>query len=260
MNTPISVIIIAKNEESRIKECLDSIVGWAGEIILVDDGSTDQTCAIASQYDVKILHRRMDQEGKHRNFGADQAKNEWVMMLDCDERLTPELKQEIDEALAQRDEKVMGFWAPKANFIGPVQLKYGGWSNPRLKVYHRKFVRWSEAPHDVVHPGIKVADGYRGITLTQPFIHYDCRNLEDFIRKINRYSTLEAVKWHMSGRKMTFGKMLWRAVDRFFRRYVGRKGYKDGYYGFVGAVLGSFHEFAAYSKLREIKEHGTYIQ
>jgi hypothetical protein len=120
-------------------------------------------------------------------------------------------------------------------------------------------VRWSEADYDVIHPGLKFQDGFRGGNLKGKTIHYSFSNVENFIAKINRYSTLEATKWYLDGRKMSFGKAMWRSWDRFFRRFIAKKGYKDGYYGFVAAVISGFHEFAAYSKYKEIKEKGYYL-
>lgn len=259
MATPLSVVVIAKNEEDRIKACLDTVAGWADEIVVLDDESTDATISLAKGYGAKVFTRKMGQEGAHRNFAAAQAAYDWILTLDCDERMTDELRQEISALMQAPDPKVAAYWAPKKNFLGKVQLKYGGWSNPRIKLYNRKFCHWSEEPHDIVHPGIRIDPGFRGGKFQNQFIHYEFRNLEDFIRKINRYSTLEAVKWHLSGRKMTLGRALWRSVDRFFRRFVGKKGYRDGFYGFVAAAIGSFHEIAAYSKYREVKEFGYYL-
>ena len=259
MSLALSIIILAKNEEKRIEECLKSVHGWADEIIIVDDGSTDKTVEIASRFTQKIFKRTMDLEGKQRNFGVDQSKNKWVMMLDCDERPTDELKKEIEDTLKNGLPDCVAYWVPQINFLGDVQLKHGGWSNPHIRLYQKEFVRWSEAKHDVVHPGIKVAEGKRGGNLKGSLIHYNFANIEDLIKKVNRQSTLEAVKWHLDGRKMSFGKAMWRTIDRFFRRYIGKKGYKDGYYGFVAAVLSGFYQFAAYSKYKEIKERGIYL-
>ena len=260
MRTPFTVVVIAKNEEDRIKECLATVTGWADEIVVVDDESVDRTAELARQLGAKVVGHRMGQEGQHRNFAADQASHDWIVTVDCDERLTEELRREMDSVLTNPSPAIVAYWAPKKNYLGTVQLKYGGWASPRIKLYHRKFVRWSEDAHDIVHPGIRISPGYRGSKLENPFIHYEFRNLEDFIRKINRYSTMEAVKWHLSGRKMTGGRAFWRAIDRFFRRYFGKKGYRDGYYGFAAAVMSSFHEFAAYSKYREVKEFGFYAK
>lgn len=259
MSVPLSVVIIAKNEQGRIKDCLESVHGWANEIVIVDDESTDDTRAIALKYTGAIFTRNMDLEGKQRNFGATNAKNDWILLLDCDERLTDELKEEINVVLKEGDPKTVAYWAPQINYLGDVQLNHGGWSNPHIRLYNRKYVACSEAEYDVIHPGFKVSEGYRGGNLKAKTIHYSFLNVENFIAKINRYSTLEATKWYLDGRKMSFGKAMWRTVDRFWRRFIGKKGYKDGYYGFVAAAISSFHEFAAYSKYREMKEKGYYI-
>ncbi|MBI3601333.1 MAG: glycosyltransferase family 2 protein [Candidatus Omnitrophica bacterium] len=260
MSLPLSIIIIAKNEQERIKDCLESVHGWANEIIVVDDHSTDQTRSMAAAYTDKIFQRAMDLEGRQRNFAVSHASNDWVMMLDCDERPTPELKGEIEDLLGHPPEKIVAFWIPQICFLGDVHIKYGGWSNPHIRLYHKKYVTWSEAACDVVHPGVRVAPGYGGANLKQALIHYNYKNVEDVIRKTNRLTTLEAIKWHLDGRKMTQGRAMWRTVDRFFRRYVGRKGYKDGYYGLVLAVFSAVYEFAAYSKYKEIKEKGYYLK
>lgn len=259
MQIPLSVVILAKNEEARIEDCLKSVFNWAGEIIILDDNSTDRTSEIASKFNVRIIKRTMELEGKQRNFGACQAKFDWVIMVDCDERLTSELKQEISELITKKNDDIMAYWIPKINYLGNHLLKYGGWSNPHVKLYNRNHVRWSEAKYDVVHPGIIVDQGYRGGHLKNPYIHYNFESIEDFIKKDNRYSTLEAIKWHVSGRKMTLGRAIWRTGDRFLRRFIMRKGRKDGFYGFMAACIGGFHELLTYAKYRELKESNLYI-
>ncbi len=259
MTLPLSMVIIAKNERLRIEDCIKSAYGWADEIIIMDDESTDNTRELASKYTNKIFIRKMELEGKQRNFGAAQAKHNWVMMLDCDERLTDELKKEIEGVVTNTESKVVAAWVPKNNYLGHVQLEHGGWSNPHIRLYDRRYARWSESPQDVVHPGFKIDSGYQGTTLKNRMIHYNFANVEDMMAKINRYSTLEAIKWYRDGRKMPFGKAMWRFVDRFFRRYIGKKGYKDGFYGYVAAVISSVSELASYAKYREIKETGAYI-
>jgi len=256
----LSVVIIAKNEQNRIKDCLESVKGFADDIVVVDDESTDDTRSIVMKYTDKIFTRHMDLEGKQRNFGASKVKNDWIMILDCDERLTDELKSEIAVALKEGDPKIAAYWAPQINYLGDVPLNHGGWSNPHIRLYNKNYVKWSEADFDVIHPGLKFSEGYRGGNLKAKTIHYSFSNVENFIAKINRYSTLEATKWYLDGRKMSLGKAMWRAWDRFFRRFIAKQGYKDGYYGFVAAVLSGFHEFAAYSKYREMKEKGYYIK
>ena len=259
MPITLSVVIIAKNEHGRIKDCLESVYGWADDIVVVDDESTDDTRSIVLKYTDKIFTRHMELEGKQRNFGASLAKNDWILTLDCDERLTEDLKNEIAVALKEGDPKIAAYWAGQTTYLGDVPLNHGDWSNPHIRLYNKNYAKWSEADYDVIHPGLKTSEGYRGRNLKAKTIHYSFRNVENFIAKMNRYSTLEATKWYLDGRKMPLGKAMWRSWDRFFRRFILKKGYKDGYYGFVAAVLSGFHEFAAYSKYREMKEKGSYL-
>lgn len=252
---PLSVIIVTKNEESNIDDCLKSIYPWAEEIIIVDDESTDATRQIAARYTDKIFIRKWDLEGKQRNYGASQARNTWVMMLDADERMTEEVQKEIEKILFKNDEKTVAYWIPRKNYFGTKWLQYGGWyPAPHIKLYKKGFLKWREISHDVVHPGVDIAKNFSIGQLKNHLIHYNFKNIEDFIKKVNRQSTLEAIKWHGQGKKIGLMHGLWKSFDRFWKRYVYKKGYKDGYYGFVAAVLSGFYQFAAYSKLREIKE------
>ena len=258
MKVPLSVIILAKNEEVRIEDCIKNVADWAEEIVVVDDESTDRTVEIASKYTDKIFKRKMELEGRQRNFGANQAKFDWVMMVDCDEFPTPALKDEIAGILKDKKDNIVAYWVPKINYLGKVNLKFGGWSNPNIKLYDRRHLRWVEAEYDVIHPGITIDPGFTGALLKNPNIHYNFSSIEDFIKKDNRNSTYEALKWHLGNKKMGLGRALWRTQDRFFRRFIGRKGYKDGFYGFMAAFISGCHEMITYAKLREIREFGMY--
>ncbi len=262
MRPKISVVIIGKNEEKNVKDCLGSVSGWADEIVFIDDFSSDRTLELVKQEEkVVVFQRKMNLEGVQRNFAASKAANDWVMILDCDERATEEVKKEIDELFDRKDEKEVGFWIPQKAYLGDYWMKWGGWSAPHLRLYDRRYVSWSEGRFDVVHPGIKIAAGYRqGSNLRNPLIHYNYTNLENFVYKVNRLSILEAIKWYLDGRKMSIFRGFRRYVDRFFRRYIRKKGYKDGYYGFAASFLSGFYELIAYSKYREIIRKGYYLE
>ncbi len=239
---PLSIVIITKNEEDRIAECLES-VKWAKEIIVLDDDSTDRTQEIARHYTDRIITRTMDIEGKHRNFGYDQATQEWIFSLDADERVTPELKSAI-ETLIATNPPLNGYTVPRKNYLGKIWLKHGGFYPSRqLRLFRKGHFKYEEAE---VHPRAFL-DTETGI-LTGDVIHYSYRDLDDFTAKMGRQTTLEANKWVRDNRQMSTSKALWRTVDRFYRSYVGKKGYKDGLLGFIMAILGGMYQFLSYSK------------
>ncbi|MFA4854255.1 MAG: glycosyltransferase family 2 protein [Candidatus Omnitrophota bacterium] len=242
----LSVVILTKNEEACIAECLES-VKWADEIVVVDDESTDRTVAITKQYTDRVFFRKMDIEGKHRNWAYAQASNLWVLSLDADETVTPELKIEMEKALTS--EEFVVYDIPLRNYIGNYWVKYGGWyPASKLRLFKKDKFRYEEVE---VHPRA-FSDGPCG-HLKADIIHKGYPDLEHFLGSVNRQSTLEAVKWINIGRKMTLGWATWRAVDRFFRRYIRKKAYKDGMYGFIIAFFDSLYQILSYAKFIEMK-------
>jgi len=241
----ITVVIITKNEEKNINDCLES-AKWADEIIVVDDFSTDRTREIASQYTDLIIERHMDNEGRHRNFSYSKANNSWVFSLDADERITLELKDEILKIL--ENPEFDGYTVPRKNYIGDKWLERGGWyPSAQLKMFRKDKFRYEEVD---VHPRAFM-DSPNG-HLKGDLIHYSYKDIADFIAKQNNQTTREAAKWVETGRKMGCGKALWRTIDRFFRSYIGKAGYKDGFYGLVVAVFGGWYQYTSYIKYREM--------
>ncbi|MDD5568646.1 MAG: glycosyltransferase family 2 protein [Candidatus Omnitrophica bacterium] len=244
----LSVVIVTKNEESCIAECLES-VKWANEIIVVDDESTDRTIEIAKIYTNKIFYRKMDIEGKHRNWAYAQASNLWVLSLDADEKVTPELKTEIEEAV--KSAEFAAYDIPLRNFIGNYWVKYGGWyPASKVRLFRKDKFKYEEAE---VHPRA-IIDGKCG-HLRNDIVHKGYPDLEHFMNSVNRQSTLEARKWINTGRKMTLIWAVWRAVDRLFRRYLRKKAYKDEMYGFVIAYFDSLYQILSFLKFREMQKN-----
>lgn len=242
----LSVVVLTKNEESRIAGCLDS-VKWADEIIIVDDESADRTVEIARGYTDKIFIKKMDIEGRHRNWAYRLAQNSWVLSLDADERVTQDLRREIEDIIS-RETVCNGFTIPRRNFIGGYWIKYGGWyPSPQLKLFKKDKFRYEEA---TVHPRAFMDDpcGH----LKNDLMHYSYKNLEDFLNKLNNQTTREAEKWFEHKKPMRLGRFLWRAADRFIRTYIGRKGYRDGFLGFIVAFNASLYQFISYLKYQEI--------
>jgi len=242
----LSVVVLTKNEENRIARCLESVT-WADEIIVVDDESTDRTLEIAKGFTDQAFVRKMDIEGRHRNWAYSKAGNEWVLSLDADEIVTAELKAEISKVLINNPEE-NGFTIPRKNFIGDYWVRHGGWyPSPQLKLFKKSKFRYEEA---AVHPRAFMDEpcGH----LKSDILHYSYRNIEDFLHKLNNQTTREAQKWDNQGKPMRLGMFLWRALDRFLRIYVRKKGYKDGLIGFIVAFNAGLYQFLSYLKYQEL--------
>lgn len=246
---PLSVVVITKNEENNIAECLGSVFNWADEIVLVDDESQDQTVSIARKYHPVTFQRRMDNEGRHRNWAYAQAKNEWVLSLDADEIVTDELKSEISQAI--QDDEFHAYSIPLRNYIGSYWVKHSGWYPAgKLRLFMKSRFRYEEVE---VHPRVFV-DGQTG-HLTKDIIHKGYPDFEHFLASLNRQTTLEARKWINTGREVSLGKAMWRTIDRFPRTFLGKAGYKDGFIGFMVAFFASLYQVMSYAKYWEMKRN-----
>jgi len=245
---PLSVVVITKNEAANIEECLSSVNNWADEIVVVDDESSDNTRELAANFTNKVLIKKMDNEGKHRNWAYSQARNEWVLSLDADEKVTEELKTEISAALEGNNE-FSGFSIPLRNYLGDYWVRYSGWyPASKLRLFKKNKFKYEEVE---VHPRAFL-DGKEG-HLTKDIIHKGYPDLEHFLASLNRQTTLEAIKWINTDRKMSLGRSIWRTMDRFPRSYFRKKGYKDGFYGFMIAFFASLYQIMSYAKYREMK-------
>ncbi|MFH0876713.1 MAG: glycosyltransferase family 2 protein [Candidatus Omnitrophota bacterium] len=244
---PLTVVVLTKNEENNIAECLGSVKGWADEIIVVDDTSADKTLKIAENFADKIFTKKMDVEGTHRNWAYAQARNAWVLSLDADEKVTGELRDEILAALT--DTAHICFSIPLRNYIGNYWVRYGGWY-PASKT--RLFLKDRFRYEDVsVHPRA-IYEGSCG-HLKSDIIHKGYPDFEHFLASLNRQTTLEAQKWLSTKRKVSAGWAAWRAFDRFFRRFVGKQGWRDGFMGFMIAFFDTLYQIMSYAKYRQMK-------
>ena len=239
---PLSVVILTKNEAGRIRDCIRS-VQWADDILVVDDESADETARIAESLSARVLRRKMDIEGRHRNWAYAQAKHEWVLSLDADERVTPELAQEI-AGLVRDGAPYETYSIPRRNYIGERWIRYGGWyPSAQMKLFKKSVFRWEET---TVHPRA-ISDRPWGV-LRHDLLHYSYRDAKDFIEKQERHTLLEAQKWVADGRRVTFGKTVWRTVDRFVRSYLLKQGFRDGRLGLFVAWMAGKYQWMSYQK------------
>ena len=246
---PLTVAIIVKNEERRLEECLAS-VSWASEIVILDDMSTDRTVEIAKKYTDKIFQRPMDIEGRQRNFAYSKASNEWVLSIDADERVTPELCAEIEKTLSANSGEYTAYAIPIKTFLGKRWIKGGGYYPARkLRLFKKEKFRYEEAR---VHPRVFL-EGKCG-ELNGDILHYSWRNLSDFLNKFNRETSLEAEKWILDRRKVSLPNTLRKFVDRFLKNYFLKRGWKDGFPGFLMSFFHSLYQLISYAKYYEIKK------
>ncbi len=248
------MVVLTKNEEKNIEDCLKSAWGWADEIIVIDDESTDATIALASRWADKIFHKKMTNEGEQRNWAYAQAKNPWVLSLDADETLSDELKDEIAEVLP--DTEWHAFSIPLKNYIGSYWVRHGGWYPAgKLRLFMKDRFRYEEVG---VHPRVFL-DGKTG-HLTKDIIHKGYPDFEHFLASLNRQTTLEARKWIQTGRRMSLGRAVWRAVDRFPRSFIGKRGYKDGFIGFMIAFFSSLYQVMSYAKYWQFRNDPMFTE
>lgn len=250
--TPLSVVILTKNESARIAECLRR-VAWAGEMLVVDDESTDDTVRLAESLGARVLRRKMDIEGRHRNWAYAQTAHEWVLSLDADELVTPELAQELQQLLENGEPCYETYAIPRRNYIGTRWVRHGGWyPSAQLKLFKKSVFRWEET---TVHPRA-ISDRACG-TLRHDLVHHSYRDRQDFIRKMDNHTMREAQKWLADGRRVTLGKALWRTVDRFVRSYLLKRGFLDGGLGLFVAWMAGTYQWLSYRKYRALRRAGS---
>src|SRR5690625_2979607 len=246
----LSVIIITKNEARNIAECLDS-VAFADEVIVVDSGSTDMTREIAQDKGARVvLTDDWPGFGPQKNRALDLATRDWVLSIDADERVTPELAAEIREIIGNDGMDADGVRkdgfriARLSNFCGRWMRHSGWWPDYVLRLIRRGSGRFTDS---LVHESLKT-DGPTG-TLKGHFLHYPYDDMEALLVKVNAYSTAGAQMMHQKGRTTGIPGIIGHSVWTFIRIYVMRRGFLDGKEGFIMAAVGAAGSFFRYSKL-----------
>jgi len=243
--TRVSVIVITRNEERNIRDCLSS-ARWADEVIVVDSGSSDGTVAAAREFSDKVFERPWEGFGASKNFALSQARNDWVFWLDADERVTPELAEEIELSLSGQTDMV-GFSVPRKAFFLGTWIRHCGWYPGRVvRLFRRDKAVFS---NDRVHERL-IVDGPVA-ELKSDLLHYTDPSLEHYFTKFNRYTSLAAEDLAGKGRRTGIGRMLLNPVWTFFRMYFLRLGFLDGMPGLILCMLSAGYVFTKYAKLWE---------
>ncbi len=253
MPEKLSVIIITKNEEKNIKECLES-VKWADEIILVDAYSEDRTVDVAKKYTDKIFLREWTGFADQKNYALSLASNEWILSIDADERVSHFLKQKLESLLSEKNylKEFDGFLIKRDNYFLGRRIRSCGWN----KDYQLRLFRKSKTKltNRLVHEGFEV-DGKIG-KISEPLIHLSYKSFNDAITKINHYSTLEALE-KSTKKRANFLTIIFYPIIYFIQHFFFRYGFIDGIYGFFVSILHAWTKMLVQIKMWEL-QHKTY--
>ena len=245
----LSTIVITLNEATNIAACLES-VKWAKEIIVVDAQSADDTVSQGKKFTDKVFVKPWEGYTAAKSFALSQCTQEWVLWIDADERVTPELRDEIIVKLNANPSEA-GFYVPRlANFLGR-WIRHGGWyPGYVLRLFRREQALFDRDQH--VHEQVTVNGPT--VKLSNHLLHYTDPNLEHYLNKLNRYTSLAAEELYRRGKRFHLWDLLFRPPWFFFRMYFLKVGFLDGVHGFVLACFSAVHVMAKYAKLWEMEK------
>ena len=251
----ISVVVITYNEEKRLGPALKSVEGLADEIVVVDSYSTDETIKLSKGFTDKVFRRRWTNYADQKNYANGKATHPWILSLDADERLSPRLRDEI-AALKGDEPEAAAFSMPRLTRYLGRWVRHSGWYPDRkIRLFRRDRARWEG---DYVHEKLVVEGDVR--RLRGDLHHFTYRDIRDHLRRINTFSSLGAQKLYAARKKCRWHHLVMLPGLRFFRSYILKAGFRDGYAGFVIAVLHGYAIFVRYAKLREIWKKGERIE
>jgi glycosyltransferase involved in cell wall biosynthesis len=249
----LSVVIICKNEAAIIGRTLQSLEGLCDDIIVYDNGSTDNTIEQIGKFNVQLHQGTWEGFGKTKNKAMALAKYDWILSLDADEAIDEELK--ISLLKLQLSEEKDVYELKFKNFLGKKYLKYGEWGGDKhIRLFNRKSVHWNDASvhEELVMPGgvnIKKLDGY--------VLHQTVTDMNDYAVKMARYAMLNAEKYHRQGKRSSFFKIRIAPGLTFFNYFILKLGFLDGYAGYVCARMTSWYTFLKYARLRELNRQSA---
>jgi glycosyltransferase involved in cell wall biosynthesis len=251
----VTAVISAFNEEKNIERCLKSL-SFVDEIIVVDNSSTDKTSEIAKKYTKKVFVQKNDPNliDLQKNFGFEKATLDWILSVDADEEISPELADEIKTTIGKKNE-IAGYWIPRKNIIFGKFIEHTGWyPDPQLRLFRKEKGKFVKAH---VHEPINL-DG-ESAYLNEHIIHHHYNTIAEFMQKtINIYAPNEAQNYLDKGYQLSYFDALRFPINEFISRFFARKGYLDGFHGLMLSLLMAFYHFIIFAYLWEkqgFKEH-----
>jgi glycosyltransferase involved in cell wall biosynthesis len=242
----VSAVVITFNEEERLRACLESLA-WADELVVVDAESSDKTVQIAREFTDRVWVRPWPGFASQKNFALERATGDWILSVDADEEVSPELRGEVGAMLEGTEKGADGYQVPRRNIFWGHWVRHGGlYPDWQLRLFRRGRGRFVD---HAVHESVEVT-GTIG-RFRAPLVHRSYRDVADFLARADRYSTLAAEAWVRSGRPARLSDLVWRPVGRFLGMYVGRAGFLDGWRGFLLACLYAYYVFIRSAKVWE---------
>ena len=239
----VSVLILTKNEEQNIKDCIESCQSFANEILVVDDGSEDNTVSIAESLGAKVLHRSMNGDwGAQQTYAIEQASSHWIFFIDADERCSPELCKEIKLAIQGED---LAYWIQRHNRFHHNVATHGVLRPDYVCRLMPAKDSWVKG---YVHP--QIITPYENKRLKSPMYHYTYDNWQQYFNKFNNYTTLAANRYKDEGKSCSFVRdIVLRPMWAFFKMYILDRGFLDGKIGFILSINHYFYTMTKYVKL-----------
>lgn len=244
----LSVIIITKNESEHITRCLKS-VSWADEIIILDSGSTDNTVSLCQKFTPHVYETDWPGFGPQKQRTLDKATGNWVLSIDADEKISEELKAEIQQAMQQTN--IQGFNIPRLSSYCGKQIKHGGWwPDYVLRLFQRSAGHFTD---DLVHERAIVKGSLQN--LKNPILHEAFINPDEVLHKVNSYSTLGAKKLFNKGKSTSLGSAILKGFWSFFKTYILKASFLDGTHGLMLAISNAEGTYYKYIKLLDLQRH-----
>jgi len=242
----LSLCVITRDAAGEIADCLAS-AAFAGEVVVVDSGSRDDTVEIARGLGARVIERDWPGFGAQKNFAVGAAAHDWVLCLDADERVTPEMAASIASEMAAPRAAAYAF-ARRNRFLGRWLAHGEGYPDWNVRLFDRRRARWTDDP---VHEHV-VADGAVA-RLAGDLMHASAESLDAYLAKQNRYTTLQAAAMHARGERAGVLRLVLSPLARFVRFYVVKLGFLDGVAGLVHIAIGCQNSFLKYAKLRALR-------
>ena len=244
----VSAIILTKNEEANIQRCLDSLSPVSDEILVIDSGSHDRTIELAEAHPkTRVIKTAWLGFSQTRNFGMTQASHEYVLFLDADEALSPELEAEV---LNHKENLSGAYTVPRLTSYCGQWIHHCGWRPDRQwRLFPKSKAKWTG---EFVHERLEVQDDVTVTHLSSDLLHYSYVSVEDHIQRINRYSTLSAMELAQKPRSFLLLRGSTRALIRFFKQYLLKGGFRDGRYGLYICLLTAFMVFLKHLKAQDL--------